>query len=303
MPPIADRGVRQPRVCLHIGYPKTASTWLQRHVLSDPSGPFCTPWSHLDPMPNQPGRSHIARRWTDPDANPHQAAEAVAAGNTAASLQGGVPALSEETLIGYIGDPGIDHDRLSRLRGLFPDASVLLTTRAPRSMARSCYAQSVIDGGTSDAAYFLRHHQSVEPGRGGRDPRSLGPAYLRYGEALTRLRTLWGNRRVWTFTLEDLRDNRPAVVAALRGWGGLPETWSLPASAFEQRSNPSPGAAGVACLRRLNRVWPRRGPYELRWVERRLPLARAIDRVMGRRPAVDAALLDRCRFGPMEPSG
>ena len=134
------------------------------------------------------------------------------------------------------------------------------------------------------------------PGRGGRDPRTLGPAYLNSDDTLAALRRLWGDHAVHSFPLEALRDDRARVADTLRAWASLPDTWTLLDAVFEHRSNPSPGAAGLALLRRLNRVWPRVGPYQLRWVEKRIPLAHAADRLRGHRPAVPPALLDRCKF-------
>lgn len=257
----ADRGP----VPVHLGYPKAASTWLQQEVFSAPGSGLCTPWDRLAFI--SPGRCAAARGWTDPGADAAAAAGAVARGREQAAAAGCSAVLSEETLVGYLGDPGVDADRLGRLAALAPDARYLLCVREPAGMARSAHGQQVLDGGTCGPGFFLGD-PGAEPT--GRDHRRLHRPYL---DASAVAAALPPGSPLEVIDAGWLRTDPRRLHAALARWAGRP----LPGFDARRRVNRSPGPAGTELLRRLNAVWPRRGPWEPRSPATRRRLALLAD--------------------------
>ena len=284
----APPGFYNSTVLIHLGYPKTASTLLQQHVFDSAARGCCTPWATLES--HTPGRSHIARRWTDDGFSDREVAGAQLKRGIAEAAEAGLtPVLSEETLVGYIGDPGFDTERVHRLLDLADAADpagayrLLLCIREQRSMLRSAYAQSIIDGNTGTWHRFLRGPRERTRFR---DIRQIGLPYLRYGGLIDLLQQRVGPQRLTVLPLELLRADAAAFAAGLARATGRP--LSAADVADTPRVNTRPAAAELSVMRRLNRIWPRRGPYELRALTGRFSIARAM--ATGRRGRSAAGL-------------
>ena len=277
-PPPPRRTVRA--MLVHLGYPKTASTLLQRRVFDAAAGAgCCAPWSRLDPM--TPGRSHVARRWTELGADRQAALDELRRGLDEADAKRLVPVLSEETLVGYIGNPTADLDRLARLFDLLDaldppgGVRVLLCIREQRAMIRSAYAQSIVDGATSDLQTFL-HGPRLR--RRFVDHRQIGTDYLRYDQPIDWLQARVGRAAVTVLPLEMLRDDTEWFAKTLSDCLGV----EIPVGRLRatDRVNARPGPGVLELLRRTNRFWPRRSPYELRWLRARLLPVRLAGRLL-----------------------
>lgn len=258
---------------LHIGYPKTASTWLQRHVFADASRGFVTPWA--DAAPTTPGRTWALRGWlneTDDQPFDVQALRDRLAPQLASARGTSVtPVLSEETLVGFIGHLGPDVALLRRAAAVLPGARVLLVIREQRAMVRSCYAQAIHDGTTSTLDAFLADETGI-----GRDARRLSPDYLRYDTLIDELHNAFGADRVRVLPYEWLRDTPERFLAALGSFVGRDLT-DIPSS--RTPLNPKLGPLGTVYMRRLNQRWPRSSRYTLRAAGWRFPLCRLTDRL------------------------
>lgn len=138
---------------IHIGYPKSASTWLQRFLFTPQFG-FCRTLDHVmikfSIIAPSPFRYH-------PD-GPRALHD-----EKAAAAPGKVPVISSEVLSGNMWCGGYDaRQNADRLRETFPDARVLLLTREQRSFIRALYKSYVEWGLPHSLDRMLAPH---EPGR------------------------------------------------------------------------------------------------------------------------------------------
>lgn len=276
---------------LHVGYPKTATTWLQRVVL-----------------PRHPQLALLRRttpgcEWIDRTASAHPfeldaAALREAIAKSLSGLAGRVPFVSHEA---YLGDPflgaGSVETYAQRLSLLFPDASVLIVLREQEGMLESLYRQYVQEGGTA------RPGQLFEP-PGFQRPR-FAPGYLAYDRALDLYSAAFGRSRIRALLYEELREAPQRFVDAICALAGVE---SLDVQALS-REEPNRGLSppSLALLRAANLVL--RSSFQpkallpfgssravRRLLQRRLePLLPARARGALERPLLPAALRDRLR--------
>jgi hypothetical protein len=145
-----NRSVFCPEPLIHVGYPKTATTWLQDNVFCDERQGFISPWGH---------RSGIALDQFVL-ANPYEfdskrAQSVFLEGLELAASQNLVPVISEETLLGdpcsgkYWGKIAADH-----IVRTFPEARILITLREQRAFILSAFKEYVLGGGTYSLQRF-----------------------------------------------------------------------------------------------------------------------------------------------------
>lgn len=173
-----------PRPLVHIGMPKCASTWLQRHFFMASNGyaqaqsPF---GAHLALA--EPGSFRLAD-WSEARA--------------LFELEQGelVPVITQETLVGNPLTGGHDGEaNLHRLRQLVPDARILLLVREQRAMLRSLYKTLVTFGSPLTITEHLRG------GLAGTAP-LFAPSYLCYDAAIAAYRAVFGEEAVLVLPVE-----------------------------------------------------------------------------------------------------
>ncbi|MCB1705613.1 MAG: hypothetical protein KDI17_12160 [Halioglobus sp.] len=116
---------------IHIGYPKTASTWLQRRLFKPAFG-FVRALNHVEiqlainaPTPFQYDAGSV-RAWYE---------------KNLAGERGVTPVISSETLSGNIYCGGFNaRQNADRLYETFPEGKVLIVTREQKSLIRSLYS-------------------------------------------------------------------------------------------------------------------------------------------------------------------
>lgn len=132
---------------IHIGYHKTASTWLQTHILDNPETLLKRFFSKKDirdfivlphslDFNSQSVKTHHLKLME----------KAVTAENLSEDT---ISVVSSERLSGHPHSGGYDSKEIAdRLKSCFPDAKVLIVIREQKSAISSCYLQYVKYGGT-----------------------------------------------------------------------------------------------------------------------------------------------------------
>lgn len=166
---------------IHIGYHKTATSWLQREIFRCPDSVF----ESLDIRSRNAARlathfytSHHPRQLLSPFADTEVAIRArlKQLEECLPGLQEKVPVISNERLSGnpHAGsyDARIIADRIQKS---FPASKILIVVREQRAFIRSLYFQYLSRGGTDSlAAYLRKSEDGKRPGFGFHQPEFTG---------------------------------------------------------------------------------------------------------------------------------
>ena len=246
------------RVAIHIGYPKTGTTTLQRHLFGRLGG-------YTPLIPGQPGTSPLYRELgenlrTAPAADFLEATTRAFLAEVAA---GGRLLWSDEQLAGDICDVGQSPERVAeRLHRLAPDARILVCVRHQGTLLGSLYSRYVKQGGYCGFADFVE-------GRAPGFPVDLDR--LAYDGLVRRYQQLFGADHVVVVAYEQWRGDQPAFVRAIASFldQPLPEDLELDSLPEMNRSLSIPSRWA---LRRANRLF-RKSEYNAR--PQIVPLRRA----------------------------
>ena len=180
---------------VHVGFPKTASTWFQKafypHVRS----------------PRYVDREKVFSALIEPNALTFDPAEAVA---TLGLEIGEAGILSEECLCGYLHNGGIDgmvtREFARRIKAAFPDARIVIFLRSQPGMIVAAYQQYLRSGGTCSAHRFLfpKEHLKRPEAVTYKQPR-FDLDYFLYSRAIRLYEELFGADKVHVFLFEDFR--------------------------------------------------------------------------------------------------
>lgn len=181
-------------ILLHIGYPKTASSWLQKKYFSKIEN-----YEMIH-------RKVIQRNFLEPGAfefDAKQTREQFQVGSGKHLL------LSDELLLGRLRPGGVKgfvtKEVANRLKAVFPDAQIILFIRNQIEMIASAYLQYVRSGGN----YGIRKFMFPEDYEGSRSNRLvlLGLDYFLYHHVIDYYKKLFGEKQVHVFLYEDLERN------------------------------------------------------------------------------------------------
>ena len=224
---------------IHIGYHKTATTWLQRHLFNNERASFVCPWS-ID---------EAARQLVDPhafDFDTEQANRYFEKEIQRASQAGRVPVLSSEELSGNPHSGGYANKTIAdRLVAVFPDALVLIVIREQLSMLQSVYKQYLRMGGAaSPMQYFF--------------PTTVGPRVPRfrfenfeYHRLIGYYIRLVGRNRVCVLPMEMLKEDARAFVKRIAEFAGATDPGPLP----EEKVYAAHSGFTAALQRQVNRLF------------------------------------------------
>ncbi len=198
---------------LHIGYHKTATSWLQRHVFNNPQSGLRTI--------GKAGEDHPVRQLVRAQALGFEAGEHRA--RMEALIQpiceeGLVPVVSWERLSGHPVSGGYDSKELAdRLHAVFPEAKVLAVIREQREVILSSYKQYVMGGGRASVEGFLEPPVS----RNMRLPR-FDFRFYEYEHLLGHYRSLFGRDAVLVLPFDQFTREPADFVGAICAFAGRP---------------------------------------------------------------------------------
>jgi hypothetical protein len=238
---------------IHIGYTKTATTWLQHHLFGDPATGFGWLETNGD-RPGRPDRNSPVRRLvslSSLDVDTAALREDFAGLIGSVDAKGLVPLISLERLSGSPFSGGHDSAEIAeRLARLFPEARVLVVIREQGSMIVSTYKQYVKVGGAVSLERFID------------SPRTstlhvpwfqLG--YFEYDRLLRHYLDLFGPERLLVLAYEEFVEDPAAFVAKIARFAELPaEAERLESLPFDRTPKRSLSSAAIAVRRRLNRL-------------------------------------------------
>lgn len=252
---------------IHIGLPKTGSTWLQRWFAKHPQMAF-----RDGGIAGFGGVAEIARDAASPSSARVRVTSSELLG-VAYSRSGLGP--------DYALDGTVDHDGQARtcalLASLFPTAYVLLVTRGFRAMLLSAYSEHVRQGGPSD---FWEQLPQVNDAQ-----RNV----WNYDALVALYRRAFGDRLI-VLPYELLRDRPDRFLSEIERRLGVD-----PFPPLEERPNAALSPAELRWYPRLSRL-VRRLPVGDRL--RRRIFALYVSRIGGRRLGQLVALLQRLRPAP-----
>lgn len=190
------------RPLVHIGYPKSASTWLQEAFFPLIGNACLVPKATVIETFIEAGALSF-----DPDVARRR-------------LQAAAPGrmlLSFENLSGYPHNGGamgaLSKDLACRLHGALPDADIVVFIRRQTDILAASYAQYVKQGGTHppDRYLFPRDYRTHQHTRPDKNPR-FDLAYFAYLPLLRLYRRLFGRDRVHVFLYEAFNTDRAAFL-------------------------------------------------------------------------------------------
>ena len=261
---------------LHIGYHKTATSWLQRHLFGNPDAGLVAPWS----IPEVTGRL-IRPHPLDWDAD--AATAFFRDGRERAEGEGLACTLSNEELAGNPHSGAFNCTIIAeRLARIFPDARVLIVIRRQPDLLLSTYKQFVTRGGVLPAERYFR------PGPEAFRMPGFRPEHFEFDRLIGLYHRHFTPDRVMVLPYEAMLADRDAFVRHIAGFAGGRDPGPLP----DEHVRPSSSALTVAVQRPLNR-WLLRdyvnpaAPLRLHRLNDRL---RGLDRVV---PAGVIARLER----------
>lgn len=233
--------MKKRRPLLHVGFHKTATTWLQRSVFAAPNSGFESHW---------PVREHAAiHAFVVPDDasfDPDVARTPFVDGIEHAARTGSVPVISHEDLCGFpVRGEYYGAQVAARLHASFPEARVLIGIREQRSMLFSMYQQYIRQYGTEPIETYLGDEG------GNLDPHPVCRRdHLAYVGLIRSYQTLFGAENVLVLPIELLRSERSEYLRRLSAFVDSSAVTPLESGVL----NPRWSGLTLAMRRRINRV-------------------------------------------------
>ncbi len=242
------RAARDFEVVLHVGHPKTASTWLQETIFRNPDTGFVIPWDRDEFL----GRATSAFLTVNSfDTDVERARSFFEEGLHRCAEGPGVPIISDETLCG---DPTLRVNNYTgrymadRIHAAFPRAKILIGIREQKAIALSLYRQYLHgSGGIFPLETFV-----------GRGDEPLGytpilyPDYLEYDRVVGYYQKLYGRENVLVLPMEWLRRDPEAYVRSILEFCQCPGQIGR----LSKPQHVGQSAFALAVRRPLNRLFP-----------------------------------------------
>lgn len=208
--PGSSKPSRDFEVVLHVGYPKTASTWLQETVFSNPESGFAYPWGVSNCRARTTAAFLTVNSYCD---DVKWARSFFEEGLQECAGRPRVPIISDEILCG---DPTVRINNYTgrymadRIHAAFPSAKILIGVREQKSIALSFYREYLLGCGVFPLEVFI-----------GRGDEPLGytpilyPEYLEYDRAVSYYQKLYGKDNVLVLPMERLSRDPAAYVRSI----------------------------------------------------------------------------------------
>ena len=200
------------RPLVHVGYPKTASTWLQQTIFNDEKNGFYAHWG----LPSGEATEQFVL------ANGFRFSAQVArrvfeTGLETATKRHLVPVLSQETLVGsqirgrYWGKEVAD-----RIHQVLPEARIFILIREQKSMILSSYREHIKMGGITTIERFIGMEKR-NPGFGA----LCRLDFLEYDLLISYYQQLFGKENVLVLPFELLKRDRELFLQKLSDFSSL----------------------------------------------------------------------------------
>ena len=225
-------------ITFHIGYHKTATSWMQNRLFIPEYG-YLPLADHAEVFKHivQPHGLHF-----DPVPMCDLIAERLEA-----LPRGAAPMVSSEIVSGHPFQGGHESDVYAeRIARIAPNARILISIRAQMKILPSVYMQYLLRGGTMTHTQF--YEGTNEPGYF-----AFTPRHFEYDLLVAHYQKLFGADRVRVLTQESIRDDMEGTARALADFTGNTRFTKLSASASAVYAASYPEYA-VPVLRRLNHV-------------------------------------------------
>lgn len=256
---------------VHIGYHKTATTFLQQELFAD-DRTFQAPWKPQSAEAIEHFVLTHPRRF-----DPGAIRDSFLA---TCRDDGRVPVISHEALSGNPVYGRYDSDRIAaRIAACFPDACILIGVREQASLLHSLYLQYISQGGTEDIDAMLRQNAD----RIGFRP-LLRMDFFEYDLMVEIYSQHFPMERILVQPIELLHADPDAYLSRLGGFLNIP----LLAQGPLRRVNERQSELAMMLRRRLNHVIPTPVERPLRYADYPLPyrlrnrILRQLDRTLQR---------------------
>lgn len=180
------------RIYIHIGYPKTASSWLQMRLF-----PFIENYTLVE-------RKDIVNKLIRPSSLNYDPEKTRLyfknkfGSNILISLEGIIGTTHNFGLNGYL-----TKEHAQRLNDTFPEANIIIFIRRQHDIIASSYSQYICGGGTYSINRYLNHK-----GFNGLNGLQLfSYEFFNYYALLNLYIKIFGNNNVKVFIFEDLKEN------------------------------------------------------------------------------------------------
>lgn len=223
---------------LHVGYHKTATTWMQQRLFQPRYG-FRQLATH----------GEVFRHIVQPHGLRFEAGpmRALIAGRRAEMGPDEWPVISSEILSGHPFQGGHESDVYAeRLAQIAPDARILISIRAQHRILPSVYAQYLLRGGTMTPEQFFEGTDVI-------GYFAFTPEHFEYDLLTAHYQRLFGADRVYLLTQESLKAD---MAGAMAGLARFLDRETIPPIAEDDRRvyAPSYPEHALAVLRRINHV-------------------------------------------------
>lgn len=223
---------------IHVGYHKTATTWMQRMLFMPVHG-YRQLADHREVF-----RHIVQPHGLSFDPAPMQALIAERRAGLAPSE---VPVISSEILSGHPFQGGHESDVFAeRLHRIAPAARILISIRSQLRIMPSVYMQYLLRGGTMPWPMFFQGQDEVEYF-------GFTPEHFEYDQLLAKYQALFGAQNVYVQTQEGLSKQMEAEARALAAFAGNTSFSGLTPQA-RQIHVPSYPEYSAPVLRRINQV-------------------------------------------------
>lgn len=222
----------------HVGYHKTATTWMQRRFFTEEHG-FCPVATHEE----------VFRHIVQPHGLLFDAGEMreLLDRRRAEAGEGLVPVVSSEILSGQPFEGGQQSDVYAeRIKQIAPGARILISIRDQLGLLPSIYMQYLLRGGTAPPEVFFAG--TNEPGYFG-----FSAHHFEYDRLVAHYQKLFGAEKVLVVTQEHLRADMEGFSRKVAEFAGATRYEGLAAGARSVQS-PSYPQHAVPVLRRVNHL-------------------------------------------------
>lgn len=225
---------------IHIGYHKTGTTWLQKHLLDNPDAKFKRYFSKQDI------RDYIVV----PNSLSFEANETQEYYNSLLKQEDSselVSVVSSERLSGHPHSGGYDSKEIAiRLKQVFPNGKVLIVIREQKSAISSCYLQYIKFGGPCSLKDYITPTKKGLP---------VIPLFnfdhFNYLKLIDQYLELFGKENVLVLAYEQFKENPQSFCSQVSSFAGAQELETLPFSKVTNQRI-SPLSSNIA--RQLNKL-------------------------------------------------